>query len=645
MGFVDRLIAACLRAAARRWPAGQRDDMARDWAAEIAMLRQRRGTGWRRLAFAASLAVTPLTVDESGAPRGRWEWMRAGATLRTVARVTTAGVFGFGLALTVRDMVKSGVEFAPTDDTGFLIDSLLNSGVPAAVVMVYAVLVGRWAGRRVAPEPGPAGSLGAAASVVVPLAAPMPFALTVLTFDSPVSVVMTVVWAVATGLLVVAGIRGARIWPAVAVPVAAVLPVVAGVLSPQGVPDVPIVDLPVDGVADLGLFLLPWTVCAVVFGRAVLRRWSTPAEGRIPADTADTAPAVPVLAAGPRVTVVRVLLTVLAAAAALVWAIGMTVWQPLSEPTDGALGENNTYWARDLRWSALVAIVLMLLVQVRGDRTATRRVLLGGVAVLAADMVLDRLDLTSSATIGLTVAAVAIAVVACAVAGTGALTPRAPALLTVAVVAAILSAVTTGTESPTDVEPGLNLGSAAAGSLLAAVAVLAAVRAAGTTGRWRAAAAVPALLLATAGPWLVRLHYPQPADGRFYGILLALALTLFAVVMLAGPRPRTARQWLRPTAALAVAAVAVPVLIMPLVFLTIFLPVAGLFTAMAGSPSVNGADQDMIGALIAIPAGLALARLLRPLVLGPAPGLPVPAVATAPPGHREPPLWQAFPSL
>ncbi|BCY11789.1 hypothetical protein L3i22_068770 [Actinoplanes sp. L3-i22] len=608
--------------------------MAREWAAEIGMLRQRNGTAWQRLAFALSLAVTPLTVDESGAPRGRWEWMRAGATLRTVTRVALAGAFGYGLALVVRSMANSLIDFDFTDDVQWLLGRTLAALVTAAVITVYAVLVGRWAGLRAAPEPGPTGSLGVAATVVLPLAVPIPFVLAVQT-DSlfPAGLVIAVGWAVATGLLVVAGIRGARLWSLAGIPFAAALPAAGLIL--QGIPDLSV--YLVAGMAEIALFLLPWTVCAVVFGRAVVRRWSMPVEYELPQDvpaTHSTAPA--------RFTVERVLLAMLAAASAVVWAIGMTVWQPLSEPTGpDATGENNTYWARELRWGALIAIVLVLLVQVRGDRRATRGVLLGGVAGLAADLLVDRLNAGPGATVVLAVVAALAAVAACVVAGTAALAPRPPVLLTVAVVAAVLSGTTTGTESPTDVETGLNLGSAAAGSLLAVIAVIAAVRAAGPVSRRRVLAAVPAGVLAATGPWLLRLRSPQPTDGRLYGILLFLVLILLTVVVLAGPRPRTARHWLRYPAAAAVAAVAVPVLMVPLIYVSIALPIGGLLTMLAGSPPINGADEDIVTALVAVLVGLVVGRLLRPLALSPAPR-PEASRSTAPATRVEPFLRRVF---
>ncbi|MBG0568702.1 hypothetical protein [Actinoplanes aureus] len=46
----------------------------------------------------------------------------------------------------------------------------------------------------------------------------------------------------------------------------------------------------------------------------------------------------------------RLVMVTLAAVSAVVWALGVTVLQPLSEPTGpDFFGENNTYWARELR--------------------------------------------------------------------------------------------------------------------------------------------------------------------------------------------------------------------------------------------------------------------------------------------------------
>ncbi|MDT5031461.1 MAG: hypothetical protein QOC94_1632, partial [Actinoplanes sp.] len=55
-------------------------------------------------------------------------------------------------------------------------------------------------------------------------------------------------------------------------------------------------------------------------------------------------------------------------AAAALWAYGMTVLQPLNEAGspyfDGSLG-NNTYWAREVRWAAILAGVAALIVVTR----------------------------------------------------------------------------------------------------------------------------------------------------------------------------------------------------------------------------------------------------------------------------------------
>ncbi|GLW33725.1 hypothetical protein [Actinoplanes regularis] len=646
MGLVNRIIAACLRAATRRWPADVRDDMAQEWAAELSALERQGGTGWQRLAFALSLATTPLIIDEGGAPRGRWEWMRAGATLRTVSRLLVAGAFGVGITMAMRSVVGG---LLPEQAIGDVNQWMLASIVTTALMTAYAVVVGRWAGSRGAPQAGPAGSLGVAATVVLPLAPLFPFVLAMLTEMTLVlCLVTTVCWAAATGALAAREVRAAsvgrpaRAWSWVAA--GAVGPLAA---APSSV-TLLLQDLPglhsylFTNIVNVTFLLLPWSVCAIAFGRSTVRLWSTPAvhdrpepEPEAETDTALT-PAEPIR--WWRVTVERVVLVSLAATSAVVWALGVTVLQPLSEPTGpDAYGENNTYWARELRWGALIAGILVLLVYVRGDRRATRGVLLGGGAWLAADICLDRIDPTSG-TVGLAICAAVVAVLACAVAGDVPVVPRPQALLTVATVAAIMSVMATQNESPTDTEPALNLGSAAVGSLLAAVAVVAAVRAAGSVSVLRAVVAAPIGVALAAAPWALRHRYPQPNDARYYGGFVLAALLLLAVVVLAGPRPRTWQHWLRYPAALAVGAVTLPVMMMPLMYMFIILPFGNVFTALADNPPINSADSDIVMIFIAVPIGLVLGRLLRGLTFGrpSRPPAPRPAAARVNPRLAQP---------
>ncbi|MBB4745056.1 hypothetical protein BJY16_008515 [Actinoplanes octamycinicus] len=645
MGFLSRLTAACLRAAARRWPADLRDDLAREWAAELDELERRPGTAGRRLAFAISLAITPLSFDEEGAPRGGWEWLRAGAALRSASQVALAGAFGMGLAMVIRSILgESLLDFGDSGNAWLLIGALANS-VVAALVTGYAVVAGRWIGRRGAPDPGPAGSLGVAATVVLPLAALLSFFLLVRTEGIFVNCLLAAgCWALLTMLLVAATVRAlsagrrarARLLAVLGVPLAAALPDLP--LHLGSVVDLPIYLL-VSVISTIGL-LLPWTVFAVVFARATVRRWTTAV---VPVE-----PEVEPVAAGPvdaqppwwRLTVERFVLAGLAAAGAAAWAVGVTVLQPLSEPAhlQDATGENNTYWARELRWGALFAVILVLLVWARGDRRATRAVLLGGLLWLVADIQLDRIDPTSGTVMLAAVTAVA-ALGACAAVGMLPSVPRHRVLLTVALIAAVMSALATETESPTDVERALNLGSAAVGSLLAMVAVAAATRAAGAVSPFRGAVALVLGALAGAGPWLIRLRHPQPDDVRFQENLLLLVLLLVAVVVLAGPRPRHRRDWLRLPASAALAVVVVPAVLVPLLFACIALPIAALFTALAGNPPVNGADTDLIAVLIAIPTGLVAGRL--PLTR---PFRPRGARAARPVAHPRPLLVPPDPS-
>jgi len=70
---IDRLARSMITAAARRWPADLREELAREWHAELDSL----GRGWRGLTFAASLAVSPA-VEEADEEPVTWSQRCAG---------------------------------------------------------------------------------------------------------------------------------------------------------------------------------------------------------------------------------------------------------------------------------------------------------------------------------------------------------------------------------------------------------------------------------------------------------------------------------------------------------------------------------------------------------------------------------------
>jgi hypothetical protein len=69
----DRLARSMVTAAARRWPADLREELAREWHAELDSL----GPSWRGLTFAASLAASPA-VEEADEELATWSQRCAG---------------------------------------------------------------------------------------------------------------------------------------------------------------------------------------------------------------------------------------------------------------------------------------------------------------------------------------------------------------------------------------------------------------------------------------------------------------------------------------------------------------------------------------------------------------------------------------
>jgi hypothetical protein len=94
------------------------------------------------------------------------------------------------------------------------------------------------------------------------------------------------------------------------------------------------------------------------------------------------------------------------------------ILQPSTEPVGpGAIAENNTYWVRDLRFSAIIVLVLGLILAFRGHGARSGLSIAAGAGWLVADLALDRADVAGGE------AAALLAVAGCAVVVTLSLLP------------------------------------------------------------------------------------------------------------------------------------------------------------------------------------------------------------------------------
>ncbi|MEH0927599.1 hypothetical protein [Micromonospora sp. CPCC 205558] len=315
----------------------------------------------------------------------------------------------------------------------------------------------------------------------------------------------------------------------------------------------------------------------------------------------------------------------LSAAAVVLWAIGMTVLQPLTEPIgpwSENLPGNNAYWARDLRFLAIMAVAAGLMLAGRGQlRWSQPAVLLGGLWV-AADIAIDRVDPTGvAATVLLAVSGCAVlAALAAVLCWRDRATPPArppararKALTGTACVAGVLTVVAVGMESPTDREPELNQGALATAALLVVLAVGAALAAAPARSRARVGLAAGLAMTALIGVALVRAVPPGP---RLLPEVALGAVLLTGVTFVAWDWPGGRPIWWHHALA------ALAALVGPMVFLLataipimILLPIGATFTALAGNSPINGADSDVLISLFGLLSGLAMSLLLaRPTV-------------------------------
>jgi hypothetical protein len=294
---------------------------------------------------------------------------------------------------------------------------------------------------------------------------------------------------------------------------------------------------------------------------------------------------------------------VAAASGALLWGYAVTA---LAAPP-GLDAENNTYWSRDLRWSAALAVFAILVALARGERRLTAYLGGGLAAWLAADLVVDRLDLSHPF---LPAAGAVVAVV-----GAGIVVHRTAgrevgrrALLTVAAVCAASAPVVAFLESPTDSEPQLAPTRFAVALLLAGAALAGALVAAPDRSAARIAVAVAAL--AGMGVFFVA--------GTVAVALASGGALLVAVWALSRPWPG----W-PPVLGVGVATLlGYPVLVMTFLYLGIVFPLGSPLTALAGNAPVNSADTDMLYTLVGALTGLVFTGVARiDAALRPAPVL------------------------
>lgn len=331
---------------------------------------------------------------------------------------------------------------------------------------------------------------------------------------------------------------------------------------------------------------------------------------------------------------------VIAAVAAVLWAVNMTVLQPLTEP--GAPWSqispgNNTYWARDLRFATIVAVVVGLVVAGRGDRRWSRPAVLLGAAWVAADLAVDRADPTDvAATVLLAVAGcVALAALATVLVrrhrGTPVAAPRRRVLATAACVAGVLAAVVATIESPTDREPELNPAAFATGALLVVAAVVAALAAAPAQVRVRSWLALGLSAVGVLGVGWVRAVEPVQ---RTLPQVAVGAVLIVGLSLLAWDWPDGRPDWGRHLLA-AIAGLVGPMgMVLVAGLVTLVLRVGAPFTALAGNPAINAADSDLLYSLAGLLAGLGMSLLLArpPALRDEPPARPGPVPPSVAPG-------------
>jgi hypothetical protein len=177
MSAADRITDTLLRLAARRWSAELRDELAREWAAEVHALRTdpsagaaRRATGQLRFAF--SLATRSTVDDAHGMPHGWREGLPgAGQALQPLLALVFVGVVAAG---PVTAGVESGSEWV-LGQLGVRVGWATLGETALCLPALLIITIGAWwLGRRMPirwAESRRFGSTGSAAVAPIALAA------------------------------------------------------------------------------------------------------------------------------------------------------------------------------------------------------------------------------------------------------------------------------------------------------------------------------------------------------------------------------------------------------------------------------------------------------------------------------------------
>jgi hypothetical protein len=315
-----------------------------------------------------------------------------------------------------------------------------------------------------------------------------------------------------------------------------------------------------------------------------------------------------------RTAVATVLGVLCACSAAIVWAIDLTTWQPLTEPAKpwhDVTAENNTYWARDLRYFAIILTLASIALVLRGGRCRALVAGAGAIIWTGIDVWLDRVDL-----VGSTAAVVLATVASLVLVGASLADRRRPArrsgrtLAATAGCAAALAPLIWALESTNDHDmtaSGVVAARVALG-VTAAVITFACTLAAARNPTIGQLAGLTAVIAATT----VGFYLAGQAGQSRLLFLCGIAGQFTAIAFVTSShQPMASHRWRLPLVATAYGLIGYPVLALLTAALTPHLvPVGGLLTWLAGNPPVNAADSDLITALCGLVTGAGFALLL-----------------------------------